>query len=45
MYLIQSGFINSACESFTKNKQGIQKLKETGDSIHICQSKLNKSLL
>ena len=29
----------SACGPFTKNKKGIHKLKETGDSIYINQNK------
>ena len=32
MHLRQPIFTYSACEPFTKNKQKIQKLKETGDS-------------
>ena len=31
MYLKQPGFTYSACGPFTKNKQKIQKFKETGD--------------
>ena len=31
MDLRQSGFTYSACASFTKNKERIQKFKETGD--------------
>ena len=29
MHLIQPGFASSASDPFTKNKKGIQKLKET----------------
>ena len=32
MHLKQSGFTYSACGPFTKNKERIQKFKETGDS-------------
>ena len=31
MHLTQPGFTYSACEPFTKNKERIQKFKETGD--------------
>ena len=43
MHLVQSGFTYSASESFTKNKEKIQKTKETGDSIRIYQNKLNRT--
>ena len=32
MHLRQPGFTYNACGPFTKNKERIQKLKETGDS-------------
>ena len=32
MHLRQPGFTYSACGPFTKNKERIQKFKETGDS-------------
>ena len=32
MHLEQPAFTYSACETFTKNKERIQKFKETGDS-------------
>ena len=32
MHLEQPGFTYSACEPFTKNKEKIQKFKETGNS-------------
>ena len=35
MYLRQTGFTYSACEPFAKNKEPIQKFKETGDSQYI----------
>ena len=43
MQLRQPGFTYSACEPFTKNKERIQKFKETGDSRYIYQSKLDKA--
>ena len=43
MHLRQPGFIYSACEPFTKNKERIQKFKETGYSRHIYQNELDKS--
>ena len=42
MHLKQSGFTYSACGPFTKNKERIQKFKETGDSRYIYQNKLDK---
>ena len=35
MHLKQLGFSYSACGSFTKNKERIQKLKETGNTNYI----------
>ena len=35
MYLKQTRFTYSACRPFTKNKERIQKFKETGDSRYI----------
>ena len=35
MHLWQSGFTYSACGSFTKIKERIQKLEETGDLRYI----------
>ena len=35
MYLKQPGFTCSACGQFTKNKERVQKFKETGDSRYI----------
>ena len=37
------GIRYSACESFTKNKDKIQTFKETGDSRHNYQDKLEKA--
>ena len=33
----------SACGPFTKNKERIQKFKETGDSRYSCQNELDKA--
>ena len=41
MHLRQRGFTYSACEPFTKNKEKIKKIKETGDSRYIYQNKLD----
>ena len=35
MHLIQPGFTYSACGPSTKNKERIQKFKQTGDSRYI----------
>ena len=35
MYLRQPGLTYNSCGPFTKNKQGIRKFKETGDSRYI----------
>ena len=43
MHLRQPGSTFSACGSFRKNKKGIQKFKETGDSQYIHQSELNSA--
>ena len=43
MYLRQPGFKNNACGPFTKNKEGIQKFKQTGDSKYIYRNELNKA--
>ena len=43
MYLKQSGFTYSACGLFTKNKERIQKFKETRDSRYIYENELDKS--
>ena len=43
MHSRQSGFIYSACEPFTKIKEGIQKIKETGDSRYIYQNEIDKA--
>ena len=43
MQLRQPGFTYSACRSFTKNKERIQKFKEAGDSRYIYQNELDKA--
>ena len=42
-HLRQPGFAYSACGPFTKNKERIQKFKETGDSQYIYQKELDKA--
>ena len=43
MHLKQRGFNYSACGPFTKNKERIQKFKETGDSKCIYKNELDKA--
>ena len=43
MNLRQPGFTYSACGPFTKNKERIKKLKETGDSRYTYQNELDKA--
>ena len=43
MRLGQPGFTYSACGPFTKNKERIQKFKETGDSRYIYRNELDKA--
>ena len=43
MHLRQSRFTYSASGSFTKNKERIQKFKETGNSRYIYQNELDKT--
>ena len=43
MHLNQPGFTYSDWEPFTKNKGGIQKFKETGDSRYIYKNGLDKA--
>ena len=43
MQLKQPRFIYSACEPFTKNKERIQKFKETGDTSYIYKNELDKA--
>ena len=42
-HLKQPGFAFSACIPFTKNKEKIQKFKETGVSCYIYQNELDKA--
>ena len=35
MHLKQPGFTYSACDPFTKNKERMKKIKETGESRYI----------
>ena len=43
MHLKQLGFTYSACGPFTKNKERIQKFKETGDTNYIYKNELDKA--
>ena len=43
MHLKQPGFTYSACGPFTKNKERIQKFKETGDTKYIYSNELDKA--
>ena len=43
MHLKQPGFTYSACGSFTKNKERIQKFKEAGDTSYIYKNELDKA--
>ena len=43
MHLKQLGFTYSACGKFTKNKERIQKFKETGDTSYIYKNELDKA--
>ena len=43
MQLRQNGFMYSVCGPFAKNKEKIQKFKETGDWRHIYQNELGKA--
>ena len=43
MHLRQPQFTYSACGPFTKNKERMQKFKETGDSRYIYRIKLDKA--
>ena len=42
MHLRQPGFTYGACGPFTKNKERIQKFKETGDTNYIYKNELDK---
>ena len=43
MHLKEPGFTYSACGPFTKNKERIQKFKETGDTDYIYKNELDKA--
>ena len=43
MHLKQPGFTYSACRSIAKNKERIQKFKETGDTNYIYKNELDKA--
>ena len=43
MHLRRPGFTYSVCGTFTKNKERMQKFKETGNSRYIYQNKLDKA--
>ena len=43
MHLKQPEFMYSACVPFTKNKERIQKFKETGDTSYIYKNELDKA--
>ena len=43
-HLRQSGFTNSSCRPFIKNKERIQKFEGTEDLGYICQNKLDKGV-
>ena len=45
MHLKQPGFTYSACGTFTKNKERIQKFKETGETNYIYKNELDKACL
>ena len=42
MHLEQRGFTYSACDSFTKSKQRIEKFMHTGNTDFIYKNELNK---
>ena len=42
-HLKQPGFTYRACGPFTKNKERIQKLKETGDRSYTYKNQLDKA--
>ena len=43
MHLRQPGFTYSACGPFTKHKQRIQKIMQTGDTKYIYKNELGKA--
>ena len=43
MHLKQPGFTNRACDPFTKNKEGIEKFMQTGNTDFIYKNELDKA--
>ena len=43
MHLKEPGFTYSACGPFTKNKERIQKFKETGETSYIYKNELDNT--
>ena len=43
MHLKQPGFTYSACGLFTKNKEGIEKFMQTGNTVFIYRNELDKA--
>ena len=43
MHLRQPQFVYSVCGTFTKNKERIQKFKETGNTSYIYKNELDKA--
>ena len=43
MHIKQPGFTYSTCKPFPKNKERIQKFKETGDTSYIYETGLDKA--
>ena len=43
IHLKQPGFTYSTCRPFTKNKEGIQKFKETRDTNYTYKNELDKA--
>ena len=43
MHLKQPGFTYNACGPFTKDKERIQKFKETGDTSYVYKNELDKA--
>ena len=43
MHLKQPGFTFSACGPFTKNKETIERFKETGDTKYIYKNEIDKA--
>ena len=43
MHLKQPGFTNSACDTFTKNNERIQKVMKTGETNYIYKNNLDNA--